>query len=156
MSEEVQNALDLLRGDHREAKKFFHKFESMKDWAKPEEKREVVRQVCAALLIHMQIEEDIFYPAVRREIDDDELIDEAVVEHQGAKDLIRQLGEATEDQMFDAKTKVLSEQIYHHIDEEENKLFPRLRMLPLDLQALGEKLAKEKEKLERLHNMAPA
>ena len=157
MNDDKYDAIDLLKADHREAEKLFRQFESMKDSGEQEEKREIVRQVCAALLIHMQIEEAFFYPAAREALEDDALVDEAVVEHKGAKDLIRQLGESHIDSaMFDAKTKVLSEQIEHHVNEEEDELFPRLRRTNLDFQALGVRLAKEKTKLERTHNMAPA
>lgn len=132
-------------------------FESLKKSGQQEEKREVVRQVCAALQVHMQIEETILYPAAREALDDDALVDEAIVEHRAAKDLILQLRETQADSaMFDAKTKVLSEQIEHHVGEEENKLFPRLRRSTLDLQALGSLLASKKAELEHIHNMVPA
>src|SRR6185437_8341022 len=104
---------------------------------------------CAALLIHMHIEEAILYPAALEALKEDALVDEAIVEHKAAKDLIRHLGETQDDAaMFDAKTKVLSEQIRHHVDEEENKLFPRLRRSGIDLQALGVRLTGKKSELE--------
>lgn len=157
MSENKQDAIELLKADHREAEKLFSQFKAVKDSGSDLEKREIVRKVCAALLVHMQIEEEIFYPAARDALEDDALVDEAVVEHNGAKDLIRQLGEAqTGSAMFDAKTKVLNEQIEHHVDEEEKKLFPRLRATNLDLHALGMNLAKAKEKLGRAHHMKAA
>ncbi len=157
MTENKHNAVELLKADHREAEKLFEQFESIKDSGNEEEKREIIRKVCAALLIHMQIEEAIFYPAARDALDEEELIDEAEVEYKGAKDLIRQLGETNGDiAMFDARAKVLSEQIRHHIREEENKLFPKLQRSPADLTDLGKRLLKEKRKLEQSHSMASA
>jgi len=154
VSESKQDAIALLKSDHREAEKLFGKFDLLKDFGKNDEKREVVRKVCAALLVHMQIEESIFYPAVREKIDDDELIDESFVEHQGAKELILELGELdAASTMFDAKTKVLREQIQHHVDEEESELFPKVRESQLDLQALGASMARKKAELEKSHNM---
>jgi hemerythrin superfamily protein len=156
MKNNTPDAIDMLKADHREAEKLFKKCDALKGSGEIKEKREVVRQVCAALLIHMQIEEEIFYPAAREAIDDDELLDEATVEHNGAKELIHELSGTHDETMFDAKTKVLKEQIEHHVEEEEENLFPQLRKSHLDLMALGERLAKEKAQLERTHNMAPA
>ncbi|MFZ6654062.1 hemerythrin domain-containing protein [Undibacterium sp. TJN19] len=148
----TQNALDLLIADHREAEELFEQYEKAKDAEKTKEKYEIARKVCAALLIHMQVEETIFYPAARAALEDEDLLNEAEVEHNGAKDLIKQLGETeADDPMFDAKVKVLSEQIEHHVEEEENELFPKLKKTDLDLDSLGEEMATAKEELkERL------
>ncbi|MFZ6876376.1 hemerythrin domain-containing protein [Undibacterium sp. Di27W] len=146
-----QDAISLLEADHREAEDLFAQYEKAKDAEKTEEKFEIARKVCAALLIHMQVEETIFYPAARAALDEegDDLLNEAEVEHNGAKDLIKQLGETKpDDPMFDAKVKVLSEQIEHHVDEEENELFPKLKKTDLDLDSLGDEMAQAKEDLK--------
>jgi len=147
----TQDAISLLKADHREAEDLFAQYERAKEADKTEEKYEIARKVCAALLIHMQVEESIFYPAARAALDEegDDLLNEAEVEHNGAKDLIKQLGETqADDPMFDAKVKVLSEQIEHHVEEEETELFPKLKKTSLDLDDLGKKMAVAKEDLQ--------
>ena len=95
------------------------------------------------------MEEEIFYPAVRKAIKDDDMMDEALVEHASAKELIAQiLDMAAGDDLFDAKVKVLSEQIEHHVREEEDEMFPKVRKTHLDLVALGEEMAARKEQDE--------
>ena len=150
------DAISLLTADHREAKQLFEQYEKIKDNSSPEEKLTIAKEVCGALLIHMAIEESIFYPKVKAGIDDDDLMNEAEVEHNGAKDLIIQLGELKpDDPMFDAKIKVLSEQIDHHVKEEETEMFPEVRQSKLDLDALGEELFAAKNKLRVEHGLPP-
>jgi hemerythrin superfamily protein len=151
-----QDALTLLQGDHREAEELFEKFEDIKDKASAQEKFELAQKVCGALLIHMEIEEKIFYPQVRQRIGDDDLMNESVVEHAGAKDLIKLLGELkADDPMFDSKMKVLSEQIQHHVEEEESEMFPKVRKANLDLQVLGAELLKGKAQMQEEQGLAP-
>jgi hemerythrin-like domain-containing protein len=96
----------------------------------------------------MQLEEEIFYPAVRAAINDDDLMNEAIVEHAEAKDLIAQIQSmAASDSMYDAKVTVLSENMVHHIEEEENEMFPKAKKLDIDLEALGLEMAERKEAL---------
>lgn len=150
------DAIELLVSEHREAKDLFKKYEQAKEKGDTTEKYDIAKQVCGALLIHMQIEESIFYPAVRKELDEEEMMNEAIVEHSGAKDLIRQLGEMKpEDPMFDAKVKVLSEQIDHHVEEEEDEMFPESRKSDADMLALGEQLLAAKNKLRTQHGLPP-
>ncbi len=150
----TQDAVSLLKADHREAEDLFKKYETAKDAGKTAEKHEIARKVCAALLIHMEIEENIFYPAARGATGDDDKLNEAEVEHSGAKELIMQLGDLKpEDPMFDARVKVLSEQIEHHVDEEENELFPEVEDSDLDLDDLGEQMADAKAALQEQHGM---
>jgi len=155
MTNKMHNAIELLKADHRDAEDLFKKYEeAKKDNADNEKRYDIARQVCAALLVHMELEEMLFYPAAKEVIQEDQLIDEAIVEHKGAKDLINELGNTSLDSsMFDAKVTVLSEQIQHHVDEEENKLFPLVSKSELDLDALGMKLAEQKERSYREHNM---
>lgn len=143
------NALDLLMEDHAKVQAIFKKYKTlMKKDGSDEEKMELVKQACEALAVHAQIEEEIFYPAIRDAVEPS-LLAEAFVEHDGAKELIEQLqdmdaGEA----LFDAKFIVLGEQVKHHIEEEETKIFPKLRRAGLDLVAIGEELKDMKEQLE--------
>jgi hemerythrin superfamily protein len=153
----TQNAIALLKSDHREAEDLFEKYDKLKDADKTQEKFAVAKEVCSALLIHMEIEEKIFYPGVRGPVDDDDLMNEAVVEHAGAKELIEQLGLLKpDDPMFDAKIKVLSEQIQHHVDEEEKEMFPKAEKSGVDLEQLGEKLFTAKNEMRVKHGLPPA
>ena len=139
------DAIALLRADHREVKGWFHEFE---DASADAQKGELAKKICKALKVHTQIEEEIFYPAARQATGDGDLLDEAQVEHAGAKDLITQI-EAMKpgDPLYDAKVKVLGEQIDHHVEEEETELFPEARKAKMDLAALGEKMAARKQQL---------
>lgn len=140
-----QDALSLLINDHREVKALFKAFDNLSDRSKVSKKK-IADQICTALTLHTQIEEQIFYPAVRDAIDDDDLMDEAVVEHASAKELIAQILDMDPgDDLYDAKVKVLSEQIDHHVEEEEKEMFPKVRKAKLDLVALGEEMADAKE-----------
>ena len=140
------DAIGMLMQDHREVEEMFKKFEEMGDLAKVGKKR-IADQICEALTMHAMLEEEIFYPAVReagKEFED--IIDEAVVEHASAKELISQiLAEDTEEDLFDAKVKVLQEQIEHHVEEEEKEMFPKVRKAKLDLEALGAEMQARKE-----------
>jgi iron-sulfur cluster repair protein YtfE (RIC family) len=149
------DAVTLLKKDHREAESLFKEFEKAKDADDQERKFEIATKVAAALLIHMQIEEEIFYPAALQATGDEDLLTEARVEHDSAKELIAHLGKLDPtDAEFDANVKVLSEQIEHHVDEEENSLFPELRKTSLDLDALGKTMAEAKLKLHKKHGLA--
>jgi hypothetical protein len=143
-----QDAIALLKADHEEAHAMFEEYEGLGDRAKLG-KTKLVAQICKTLTIHTQIEEEIFYPAMRAASKDSEdMVDEAVVEHASAKDLIAQLEEMDpEDDLYDAKVKVLGELIDHHVEEEEEEMFPKARKLKLDLVALGEEMAMRRDEL---------
>ena len=114
------------------------------------EKQELTNNICKALTIHAQIEEEIFYPAAYDAFDDegDDLVDEAQVEHASAKALIAEISAMTVGEpLFDAKVKVLGEYIKHHVEEEETEMFPECRDAGMDLKALGEQLLARKEEL---------
>src|SRR5207253_1691948 len=117
-SRAAKDACDLLDADHRNVKKMFKEYEELsgsRARSATQKKMELARQICMELTVHAQIEEEIFYPALRGAIKDTDLLDEATVEHQSAKDLIAQIEQAGEpDEMFDAKVKVLGEYIDHH------------------------------------------
>ena len=142
-----QNALALLRADHQLVSELFEKFEKTRS---DERKGALAEQICAELTMHAQIEEEIFYPAVReafREADMD-LLDEAEVEHAGAKDLIAQIeASGPGEELFDAKVTVLGEYVKHHVKEEQNEMFPKVRKTKLDLDELGERMAERKAEL---------
>jgi hemerythrin superfamily protein len=144
-----QDATKLLSQDHREVEELFAKFEKAKGTS---EKEKLAHQICTELKIHTVIEEEIFYPALRGKIDDDDL-DEAIVEHDGAKVLINDIEAAEPDEEFyDAKVKVLQEEIEHHVKEEEKQqgnIFQQARATDVDLEALGEQLAARKQELKQ-------
>ena len=139
------SAIDLLKADHREVEDMFEKYEHAKEAA---QKAELSAKICAALKAHTQVEEELFYPAARKATGDDDLLDEATVEHAGAKHLIAEI-EAMKvgDDLYDAKIKVLGEQIHHHVEEEEDELFPEVEKTKLDLEALGAQMATRKDEL---------
>jgi hemerythrin superfamily protein len=147
MADTRQNAIQLLTQDHREVEALFEKFEKA---GSDGTKEKLARKICTELKIHTMIEEEIFYPALRGKVDDDDL-DEALVEHDGAKVLINDIeaGEPS-DQFYDAKMKVLQEEIEHHVKEEEKQqgnLFSQARKTDVDLDALGEQMAARKAEL---------
>lgn len=144
------NAIELLEDDHRLVEQWFEEFEEAED---EQEKLELARNICLALKVHTQIEEEIFYPACREAGVEEEDIDEAIVEHDGAKKLIAEIeASGVVDEMWEAKVKVLSEMIEHHVDEEEEEedgMFAQAEALDLDLNALGQRMQTRKQELER-------
>ena len=144
-----QDAIQMLMADHKEVKAMFKEFEALKEKDDADdEKADLVGRICAALTIHATVEEEIFYPAVREAIDDEELMDEADVEHASAKDLIAQLQESSPgDDHYDAKVTVLGEMIDHHVKEEEGEMFPKAKEA-LDTFAIGAELAARRTELE--------
>ena len=140
-----QDAIALLKEDHRAVEKLFKEFEGAKGEGR---KEKLARKICLELSIHTKIEEEIFYPACDGKVDED-LLKEAYVEHDAAKLLVAEIeaGSGQSDDFFDAKVQVLSEQIEHHVEEEEKELFPEVRKADLDLKALGEQLATRKKEL---------
>jgi len=146
------DACSLLDTDHRNVKKMFKEYEELTHSRAADvqqKKRELANQICSELTVHAQIEEEIFYPAVREAISETDLLDEAEVEHASAKELIAQIEAATEvDDKFDAKVIVLGEYIDHHVKEERNEIFVKARAARgLDLVAMREQLAARKEEL---------
>lgn len=141
----TQDAIEMLTADHKKVKKLFSDFDKIKEDGSDEDKAALVDQICSELKIHSEIEEEIFYPAVRKAIDDSDLMDEALVEHAGAKDLIAQLEDASpDDDLYDAKVTVLGEQINHHVKEEEGEMFPKAKKASIDTEALGASMLKRK------------
>lgn len=147
---EPVDAITLLKADHRTVDALFQEYEQAE---RADAKARIVARICRELKIHTMIEEEIFYPAVRPEIDGS-LVDESVVEHDGAKLLINNLeGAKASEPYYDAKVKVLAEEIRHHVHEEEKWLrgmFAQARRSKLDMMELGTKLATRKAELEAL------
>ena len=144
----TQTALDVLKADHAEVKKLFTQFEKLKKDEDDEGMQQVVQTFCKALGIHARIEEEIFYPALRNAADADDALDEADVEHSHVKELVAQLEQSEpDDELFEARVKVLSEYVQHHVEEEESTIFSKARKADLDLVALGEQLIARKEEL---------
>ncbi len=148
MGSKHQDAVALLKEDHRIVEELFSQFEKASGEGR---KQKIAEQICLELSVHAKIEEEIFYPACEGKVDE-ELLKEAYVEHDGAKVLIAEIMTGSEqgDDFYDAKVKVLQEQIKHHVEEEEKRLegtFAQARKAGLDLDALGEQLAERKAEL---------
>ena len=144
------DAFALLTADHRTVKGMFKEFEKLsKQDDVDEEKAQLVRQICNELTVHAQVEEEIFYPALREAIDDEDLMDEADIEHASAKDLIAQLeGMEPGDDHYDARVTVLGEYVDHHVKEEEGEMFSKARKADVDAAELGAQIAERKEELK--------
>jgi hemerythrin superfamily protein len=142
-----QDAIALLKSDHRQVEEWFEQFESTRS---DDRKQKLAQQCCQALKVHTQIEEEIFYPAFLKATQEEDIHHEAEVEHNGAKRLIAEIeASGPADEYYDAKVKVLSEMIKHHLNEEEKRdgMFAKARKSDLDLAALGERLATRKAEL---------
>ena len=140
------DAIALLKADHRKVEDLFETYENAKSKST---KAKLAQQICMELTVHATIEEEIFYPAVKGQVEDD-MLDEAYVEHDGAKVLIGELLAGTpEDDFYDAKVKVLSEEIKHHVKEEEQRdgIFAQAKKAGVDMMDLGERLAARKAEL---------
>ena len=141
----AKDAIALLKADHEAVSHLFDEFEKTRSVAN---KRSLVAEICSSLSVHAQIEEEIFYPAVKAALKDKLLVPEATVEHAGVKRLIAQLEGAEPDgEMYDAKVKVLSEYVKHHVKEEQNEMFPKAKTVSLDMVELGARMAARKDEL---------
>jgi hemerythrin superfamily protein len=144
------NAINLLTEDHAKVRKMFKQFEKNHEKMEDAEKAELVEQICMELTVHAQVEEDIFYPAAREAIEEQDLLDEAEVEHASAKELISQLQSMKPgDELYDAKVTVLGEYIDHHVKEEEKEMFPKVRKARVDLEMLAEQIEERKQQLRQ-------
>ena len=140
-----QDAVAMLKADHKKVSGLFEDFE--KSRAATVKKR-LVAQICLELTVHTTLEEEIFYPAVKSALKDKLLVPEATVEHASVTELIAQLeGAEPDDEMYDAKVKVLSEYVKHHVKEEQNEMFPKAKKTKLDMLELGAQMAARKAEL---------
>lgn len=146
------DAVSMLKQDHSKVKQLFQQFEEAED---TQTKKQIAQEAIKELKVHAALEEEVFYPAAREEIDEEEKIDEAVEEHHVAKLLIAELSKMKpSDERFDAKFTVLAESVKHHIEEEESEMFPEVEG-ELDTDSLGEKMAQRKQALEgRMNGMS--
>ena len=147
-SNKSQDAIALLKEDHRTVEELFKQFENARGDGR---KEKLAQQICLELSVHAAIEEEIFYPACEGKVEED-LLKESYVEHDAAKVMIAEImaGQGSDDEFFDSKVKVLQEEIEHHVEEEEKRmegLFAQARKAELDLDALGEQLAARKQEL---------
>lgn len=141
-----QDAIALLKADHRQVEQWFAQFDKARDDAR---KQELATSICNAIKVHATLEEEIFYPAFFEATEDRDLHHEAIVEHDGAKKLIAEIeASGPDDDYFDAKVTVLGELIKHHVKEEEGEMFPEARRSGMDLAGLGEQLMARKAELE--------
>lgn len=144
-----KEATAILRADHRLVNELFDQFESTKSDAK---KAQLVAQICKELTVHAEIEEEIFYPAVKAAMKDHELVPEATVEHATLKDLIAQLeGMEPDGEMYDAKVRVMGEYVKHHVKEEQNEMFPKAKSTDIDMMELGAQMLARKQELTAAH-----
>ncbi len=140
-----KDAIALLKADHESVSQLFAEYENTRSVPN---KKALVAEICTALSVHAQIEEEIFCPAVRAALKDKLLVSEATVEHAGVKDLIAQLkGVEPDGEMYDAKVKVLSEYVKHHVKEEQTEMFPKAKATSVDMIALGARMAARKDEL---------
>jgi len=147
------SALTLLMNDHREVEAIFKRYEAIKEKPARGEKSQLVREACRALMIHTEIEETLLYPAARKVLDDKDLVEEANIEHDSIKQLIARIETMKPSSpKYDAVFKVISEYVAHHVHEEEEELFPKLRRAGIDTEALARDMQRYKEKLmSRFH-----
>ncbi|MET0661368.1 MAG: hemerythrin domain-containing protein [Steroidobacteraceae bacterium] len=138
------DAVTLLKQDHRLVSELIDDVEETEG----DQLESIAERICALLTVHAQIEEELLYPAAREALDEPDLVAEALVEHQSAKDLIAKIeGMSSDDEEYKATVTVLGEYVKHHVKEEEGEMFPQLKKSDLDLQALGESLAARKTEL---------
>jgi hemerythrin superfamily protein len=143
----MPNATQLIRRDHKKVEGLFDKFEQTK---KPETKKRIADQVIQELEIHTKVEEEIFYPAVRKHLGEEDMLEEAKQEHQQAKEIIRELKKLdAEDDQLEEKFSELVESVKHHVEEEEGEMLPKVEESDMDLIEIGDEILDRKEELTR-------
>ncbi len=153
-----QDATQILTADHKKVSKIFAEFEKVKD-KDSARKQDLVKMACDELTVHAQVEEEIFYPALYAAFKDkdDDLVDEAEVEHGTIKQLIATLRASDpDDRLYDANFTVLSEYVKHHVKEEQDEIFPKARKSrALDLKQMGEEIVARKVQLMEEYGIEP-
>jgi hemerythrin-like domain-containing protein len=141
------DAIKLLKADHREVAEMFKQFETGR--LTPARKQKLAAEICKSLRVHAQIEEEILYPAARKVLKkaDMSIVDEAVVEHGSIKELVEAIEAGINQELLDSQVHVMGEWVRHHVKEEEADILPKLKDSEMDLEELGEELAKRKEEL---------
>jgi len=149
------DALAVLAKDHKRVKKMFKDFEKLKENGAAADKQALAQQICTELTLHAEVEERIFYPAVREAINNEDLLNEAEVEHASAKDLIAQIQSGDpSDPIWSAKVSVLGEYVNHHVEEEEGQMFPKAKKAKMDLESLGQEISSMKQSREGMTGTA--
>mgnify|MGYP001627454230 CR=1 FL=1 len=142
--DQAQDAVELLMQDHRRVEELVEQFEQ----SEGDEKQRLAEQIALELRVHTRIEEEIFYPAVREALDDDDMVDEAIVEHDSVKQLLTQIEQdGPQHPLFQARVKVVGELVDHHVEEEEEEMFPQAREAGVDLTDLAARMAARKQEL---------
>ena len=147
MAGKESNAIELLKHDHREVESMFKQFDAEDD---SRSKAEIAQHICLSLIVHSEIEEELFYPAAQRALDEEDrdLVAEAKVEHMSLKRLIEDIsGSSPRDEMFEPRMTVLKEYVQHHVHEEEHEMMPQVKKSDVDLEALGARLLERKQAL---------
>lgn len=149
-----ESVLEMLKDDHKRVKKAFRDFEKLDPHEEPERAAEIVEQTCSELEVHAQLEEEIFYPAVRENISEADLVTEAEVEHKSAKQLIADIRNLSpDDEKYAASFTVLGEYVKHHIREEEQEMFAQLERAKIDWGGLLEAMQSRRDELMGEHGM---
>jgi hemerythrin superfamily protein len=144
MADTALDAIEFLKADHREVEELFAKIE--KEDAADDDKETLIEEVCQALTVHAQLEEEIAYPAFREAGVDSDILDEANIEHNSVKELIADIEEKS-DELLDARVKVLSEYVKHHVKEEEGEMFPEVEESDADIEDIGRRLTERKREI---------
>ena len=148
MATETNDALEMLRDDHRQVEALFKEYERLTTGDDVAAKEAVATEICEKLTIHAQVEEEVFYPAAREVLDKQQIIDEAEEEHADAKQLITELEEMSpDDDAYDMTVKSLSDAIAHHVEEEESEMFPKLKEAGMETESVGERMAERKQEI---------
>lgn len=153
-----QDAIAMLKADHERVRQLCAQYERAAGAKTPDEdrKRRLAERLCQEIDVHAQLEEELFYPAARAVLKEGDLLDEAQVEHQSARDLVRQIRAMTPgDALYDAKVKVLGEYVEHHVQEEEKQMFPKAKRAKLDMADLARRMTERRQQLEAEHSMEP-
>jgi hypothetical protein len=140
------NAVELLKDDHRKVKELFKEFEGAADQIS---KRDIANEAMRELTVHAALEEEIFYPAVADAADAQDEVDHTLEEHAKVKDMIGELQDMAMGDEFDTKFQVMSENVKHHIEEEEGRMLPQAEVSGIDLAGLGEEMAARKQQLSQ-------
>jgi hemerythrin-like domain-containing protein len=157
-SASAEDAIDLLTTDHDEVAQLFDRFDALaSDGAPADQRRDLAEEICSLLQVHSLLEQELFYPAARDVLDEEYLVDEALVAHDSAQALIDDIlsGDPTEPR-YDAQVRILQELVAQHVEEEETELFPRVRRTSLDLEELGAEMSARQEVLMSIGEDAQA
>lgn len=149
----AEDAVTLLTKDHNDAKELFRSYQELAERdASADERLAIAQEICEALTLHAIVEEEIFYPALRAAAEDfEDELNEAQVEHGTVKELVEQIKAMDPDEdLYDAKVKVLGEYVHHHASEEEAEMFPKARSADIDLEELGQEMKERKEELRHI------